>query len=176
MFSRILFEVGNGALALHLYARPFVGAVVYDGKLLLSPRCVVVNKVAVHHTVAVRVPFFEHGQARSPVGECPIGVGVGQGLGGAYLLQAVYILVGSAVRYGFCLQRIVVVVDVYVAEDEIVAGGEDERCGNCKHCDDGSRAPCGTVSLQICLIGVAWLVCFIHVFVSFLNCWVYPIG
>ena len=75
--------------------------VVDDGKLLLSPRRVAIDKVPMHHSVAMRMSFLKHSQARGPVVECALRIGVVDGLRHLYFHETIHVAVGSAVCDAF---------------------------------------------------------------------------
>ena len=128
-----MFKKGYGALALHLDGWPLSGVVVDDNKLFLPPRCVLVNEVSVHHSVAVRVAFLEHGQAGCPAVEGPLRVGIGYVGRYFYLREAVNVAVGTAAGEGLAREGVVVIVDVDVAKHKAVArraGYTQQGCGD----------------------------------------------
>ena len=131
---RALFAVGglemrHGRGTLDFDFRPGAGVVADDGKLFLLPRRVAIDEIAVHLAVAVRVALLEHGQTRGPIVERPVRVGVDHGGRGLDLAQTVHIVVGARVGDGLTLERIVLVVDVDIAENKVVARGEEASDG-----------------------------------------------
>ena len=126
MLALVLLKVGDGAIALDIDPRPRPHAVVDDGELLLTPRGVVVDEVAVHHPfTAVGVAFLEHHQAGRPVLEGALRVGILQRLADLDLQEAIDVAVGAAVRDGLSVEGAVLVVHMDVAEDEAIAGREE---------------------------------------------------
>ena len=135
LFAFSLLEIGDGALSVNVNGRPFAGVVVNDDKLLLFPGRVMVDEVAVHHRITMRVPLLEHDQTCGPVVEGPLWVGVGQGSVHPHLFQTIDIAVGPAMGHGFGLKRIVVVVYVHVAKEKVLARGAQRG----EHCEREDR-------------------------------------
>ena len=129
LFAVNRFQISHRGGALHLNSGPLCGVVANDGKLFLLPRCVAIDKVAVHLTVTVGVSFLEHRQTSGPVVEGSIGIGVRHRIVRLDFGQTVDIVVGSGVSNGLSFERIVIIVDVDVAKDKVVArSGETSDC------------------------------------------------
>ena len=122
----VLLEVGHRALTLHLDGRPRASVVVDDDELLLLPGGIRVDEVPVHHAIAVGVAFLEHHQTRRPVLERSLGIGVGKNFGDLDLRDAIDVVIGSTVRDGLRVERVVVVVGMDIPEDELIARTERE--------------------------------------------------
>ena len=129
LFAVNRFQISHRGGALHLNSGPLCGVVVNEDKLFLLPRRIAIDKVAVHLTVTVGVSFLEHGQTSRPVLERSIRIGVGHRIVRLDFGQTVDIVVGSGVSNGLSFERIVIIVDVDVAKDKVVArSGETSDC------------------------------------------------
>ena len=114
---------------MHLNGGPLSGVVANDSKLFLLPRRIAIDKVAVHLTVTVGVSFLEHRQTSGPVVEGSIGIGVRHRSVRLDFGQTVDVVVGSRASNGLSFERIVIIVDVDVAKDKVVArSGETSDC------------------------------------------------
>ena len=100
LFAVHRLQISHRGGALHLNGGPLCGVVANDGKLFLLPRCVAIDKVAVHLTVTVGVPFLEHRQTSGPVVEGSIGIGVRHRIVRLDFGETIDIMVGSRASNG----------------------------------------------------------------------------
>ena len=129
LFAVHRLQISDRGGALHLNGGPLSGVVANDSKLFLLPRRIAIDKVAVHLTVTVGVSFLEHGQTSGPVVEGSIGIGVRHRSIRLDFDQTVDVVVGSRASNGLSFERIVIIVDVDVAKDKVVArSGETSDC------------------------------------------------
>ena len=89
-------------------------------KLLLSPWCLVIDKVTMQLTTTVWVPFFKHNQACGPVFQRSIRIRIGYRSSHPWG----FVEVSTGTGCLLLLERIILVANRYVSKDKLLAAGK----------------------------------------------------